>query len=82
MKIGITDIATSNLIASTECWGGAGLLSLNDRRSHFCQTFLVALSHISFGHTSMRVYKPIERRNLNELDTDTCNDSWSSLAGF
>lgn len=30
----------------------------------------------------MRVYKQTERRNRNELDTDTCNDSGSSLAGF
>lgn len=40
MKIGITDIATSNLIASTECWGDAGLLSLNDCRSHFLSNIL------------------------------------------
>ena len=30
----------------------------------------------------MRVYKQTERSNRNELDTDTCNDSGSSLAGF
>ena len=35
-----TDIATSNLIAPIECWGGAGLLSLNDRRYYFSSNIL------------------------------------------